>query len=132
MRNTFKLRFAGTIIMLLMIAVFGVAVMLLWNALLPGLFGLPALNYWQAAGMLLLVRILFGGIGDGFTRHGRQRVESQFHGHANRLREKWMNMNEDERREFMEKEKGFMGMHGLHSRFGHFFNDENAKDKENE
>ena len=45
MRNTIKFRFAGTIIMLLMIAVFGALVMVLWNWLLPGLFGFPVLNY---------------------------------------------------------------------------------------
>jgi len=38
----------------------------LWNWLLPALFGFPAVTFWQALGLLLLCRILFGGFG----RHG--------------------------------------------------------------
>ena len=96
MKNLFKFRFAGILIILAMIAVFAVVVMLLWNVLLPDLFGLPALNYWQAAGILLLARILIGGLGHNFGH----RNGFHFHGHSNELREKWMNMNEDERKEF--------------------------------
>lgn len=40
-------------------------VMLLWNALVPELFSGPALSYWQAAGILILSKILFGGLGGG-------------------------------------------------------------------
>ena len=35
----------------------------LWNALMPPIFGLPAIGYWQALGLLLLGRLLFGGLG---------------------------------------------------------------------
>ncbi len=35
-------------------------VMLLWNALLPGLFAVPAVGYWQALGLLVLARLLLG------------------------------------------------------------------------
>ena len=101
MRNLFKFRFAGFLIILAMLVVFGAAVMLLWNALLPGLFGLPALNYWQAAGLLLLVRILCGGLAHNFGH----RKGSHFRGQTNELREKWMNMSEDERKEFVGRVK---------------------------
>jgi hypothetical protein len=40
--------------------VIGAIVMLLWNALLPQLFGLHPITYWQAIGLLILVRILIG------------------------------------------------------------------------
>ena len=40
----------------------------LWNWLLPALFGLPAISFWQAVGLLVLARILFGGFG-GRGRH---------------------------------------------------------------
>lgn len=49
--------------MLLFIAIGGVAVLLLWNWLLPLLFGWPQITFWQALGMLALCRILFGGSG---------------------------------------------------------------------
>lgn len=34
--------------------------MWLWNAVVPVLFGLPALTFWQALGLTLLARCLFG------------------------------------------------------------------------
>lgn len=51
----------------LVIAIGGGLVYLLWNALLPALFGWPEVTFWQAFGLLALCRILFGGLG----RHGR-------------------------------------------------------------
>jgi hypothetical protein len=49
----------------LMIFVFGGIVMLLWNWLLPPLFGVPELTLLQAFGLLVLCRMLFGGFGGG-------------------------------------------------------------------
>ncbi|MGH8268803.1 MAG: hypothetical protein ACRES1_01980, partial [Steroidobacteraceae bacterium] len=54
------LAFAGFVIVGL--AVLSWVVMLLWNELLPGLFGAPPLRYLQAAGLLVLSRILVGGL----------------------------------------------------------------------
>jgi len=34
-------------------------VMLLWNALLPGLFGFPVIGFWQALGLCVMCNILF-------------------------------------------------------------------------
>jgi hypothetical protein len=51
-------------IFLSLVAVLGVVVMLLWNALVPKIFGGPTLNYWQAAGVLLLSHILLRGTPD--------------------------------------------------------------------
>jgi len=33
--------------------------MLLWNAVIPGMFGLPTLGYWSAMGLYLVCNILF-------------------------------------------------------------------------
>jgi hypothetical protein len=41
----------------------GEVVRLLWNWLLPELFGFPQITFWQALGLLALCRILFGGSG---------------------------------------------------------------------
>jgi hypothetical protein len=35
--------------------------MLLWNWLMPGLFGLAKIPYWQGWGLLLLSQLLFRG-----------------------------------------------------------------------
>src|SRR5215475_14024730 len=51
----------------------GEVVKLLWNWLLPPLFGWRMLNFWQALGLLALCRILFGGLSHGgHRRHGRR------------------------------------------------------------
>jgi len=72
MRKSFKFRFIAIAALLATIAAFSVAVTLLWNAVMPDIFGLNVLNYWQAAGLLLLARILFGGLGLGhFWPHGK-------------------------------------------------------------
>ena len=52
------------------VALGGAVVMALWNWLLPSLFGLPVVTFWQALGLLALSRILFGGVGLSGRRHG--------------------------------------------------------------
>jgi len=47
------------------IALGGLFTMLLWNALIPDLFHGPTLSYLQAAGMLVLARIMVGRGGRG-------------------------------------------------------------------
>lgn len=46
-------------------ALFGFITMWLWNALIPEIFGLMTITYWQAVGLLILFKILFGGFGNG-------------------------------------------------------------------
>ena len=48
---------------LLFTAIGGGIVLLLWNWLLPELFGWRQITFWQAIGLLALCRILFGGLG---------------------------------------------------------------------
>jgi hypothetical protein len=63
----------------------GFVVSWLWNALLPGLFSLPQISFWQALGILALARILFGGFGGGGSRgpgrHGMHRRHGGPRGH---------------------------------------------------
>jgi hypothetical protein len=40
---------------------FGIFVKLLWNALMPDIFGLPEIGYWQAVGLVILGHLLLGG-----------------------------------------------------------------------
>lgn len=55
------------------IVVGGFAVRLLWNWLLPPLFGVREVSLWQALGLLALCRILFGGWGRGWGSQGGPR-----------------------------------------------------------
>ncbi len=49
----------------LMIAIAGMATLLLWNWLVPVLFAGPAITFWQAIGLLALIKILFWSVGKG-------------------------------------------------------------------
>ena len=70
----------------------GTVVQLLWNWLLPPLFGWKELTFWQAAAMLALCRILFGGRGGGgggrSWRHKNMTPEEKDKFRA-RMRERW-------------------------------------------
>lgn len=76
----------GTIA-ILAVGIFGFVLMSLWNWLGPAVFGLHAITYWQALGLLVLSKILFGGFrgrpgGGGHWRH--------------RMRERWEQMTPEE------------------------------------
>ena len=51
------------------IGVFGWVTMILWNWLIPNLFSGPVITMWQALGLLVLSKILFGSIGKGHHRN---------------------------------------------------------------
>ncbi|MBN8217528.1 MAG: hypothetical protein J0L75_12855 [Spirochaetes bacterium] len=70
----------GTLLGAGFVAAVGALLMLLWNALVPGLFGWPHLAYWQAVGILILARILFGGFGRGFHRKFHGPMDHGMHG----------------------------------------------------
>jgi hypothetical protein len=61
---------------LIAVAGFGSAVWQLWNRLMPPLFGLPVIGFWQAVGLMALSWLLFGGWrgagGLGGRRRGRR------------------------------------------------------------
>jgi hypothetical protein len=84
---------AFTCLMIIGLAVLSGAVMLLWNEVVTGLFGAPPLRYLQAAGLLVLSRILFGGLrghfGLGRRRGWRERWEKLTPEERERLREKY-------------------------------------------
>ena len=51
---------------------FGAVVMWLWNWLMPVIFHLGVITYWQAVGLAILGRLLFGSFHHGGPRnHGR-------------------------------------------------------------
>jgi hypothetical protein len=66
--------------MLLFIFIGGEIVLHLWNWLLPPLFGFRQINFWQALGLLLLCRILFGGLGR-HSYYGRSRFRRRMEEH---------------------------------------------------
>jgi hypothetical protein len=85
------LRFA--VIGVLALGVMGLLVMGLWNWLVPALFGGPEIGFWQALGLLLLSRILFGSFGGRSSRDLRWR---------RRMMERWEAMTPQERERLRE------------------------------
>ena len=94
---------AGVIALLIAAcAVFGWLVATLWNWLMPPLFGLGAITFWQALGLFVLGRVLFGGF-RGFGGHHRR--------HRHHMRERWRHMTPQERESFSRGLRDNCGWH---------------------
>jgi hypothetical protein len=77
-------------------------VMALWNVLMPGIFAVRAITFWQALGLLVLSKLLFGGFRPYPGSSPRWR---------RRMMERWEQMTPEEREKFKH------GMrHGCHLR----------------
>ncbi len=87
----------------LFLAVFTFVVMRLWNWLVPAVFGWHVINYWQALGLLILSKILFGGFRGGPHRHWRWRRG---------MMERWEKMTPEEREKFRNSMRGRCGHFG--------------------
>ncbi|WP_039058401.1 hypothetical protein [Enterobacter sp. Bisph1] len=101
--------------------VLGLLVMSLWNALLPAILGVKSIGFWQALGVLVLSRILFGGLGFHGGMFGMAR---------RRMHERWMQMTPEEREAFIQQRREGFGRRdrcGWHSRF-----DERAEQRPHE
>jgi hypothetical protein len=79
---------------------FGFVAMALWNWLMPALFGLRVITFWQAMGLVILSKILFGGL----HSHGGRRRHWQ-----GRMRERWEQMTPEEREKFRAGMRGRCG-----------------------
>ena len=82
-------------------AAFGFVVTHLWNYLMPGLFGLRMITFWQAVGLMLLGRLLFGGF-----RPGRGGF-----GWRGEMVRRWEQMTPEEREKFRSGMRGRCGQH---------------------
>lgn len=92
----------------LLLAVFGALTMFLWNFVLTAVLGVSSISFWQALGLLLLCRILFGGLGIHGFMHMRGGLAGRRPGH-------WHKMDPEQRRELLERFGGFHGR--FHERF---------------
>lgn len=91
-----KRRFPFFFFFPLMLLVLSAVIMFLWNSILPEVIHVERINYLQAIGLFILSRILFGGF--RFGGRGRPGFGPRPH-----MREKWMNMSEEERMRFREE-----------------------------
>jgi Ca2+/H+ antiporter, TMEM165/GDT1 family len=96
--------FQVALFLLIVAAGFGQAVLQLWNWLMPKTFGLHAITYWQALGLLCLSWILFGGPRGWFGHRSHWR---------HRFKARWDTMTPEEREKFRQ------GMGAMRGRCGH-------------
>lgn len=80
----------------------GFVVMALWNALMPEIFKLPEINFWQALGLFILSRLLIGGFGGKHGRHNHSEGRKELMHH---MRERWEHMNPEQREKFRRRLK---------------------------
>jgi hypothetical protein len=81
----------------------GEIVKLLWNWLVPALFGWREITFWQGLGLLALCRVLFGG--HGFMGSGRSKMR-------HRLSERWERMTPEEQEKLRSRMSGRCGPFG--------------------
>ena len=74
------------------IAAFGFVAMHLWNYLMPAIFGLRVITFWQAVGLMILGRLFFGGF-----RHRPGGMPWR-----RKMMERWEQMTPEEREKFRE------------------------------
>ena len=72
---------------------FGFAAMYLWNWLMPAIFHLPEITFWQTVGLMILSRMILG-----FGCHGRRHHDH----YRNKMHDKWEKMTPEERENFRE------------------------------
>ena len=79
----------GVLTAVIFALIFGYFVMLLWNWLMPDIFSLKTITYWQAFGIVLLTRLIFGSIGQ---HHGHNKRHKKYEKYENadwREKEEW-------------------------------------------
>ncbi|HNE30689.1 MAG: hypothetical protein K1X47_09795 [Cyclobacteriaceae bacterium] len=90
-----------SVIGILAIGLFGYVVMSLWNWLIPDLFHGPVIGFWQALGLLVLSKILFGGFGRG---HGWKRNPGPYaQGWKSHWKNKWSTLSPEEKEKLKQK-----------------------------
>ena len=105
-----RFRFALPVFILIAALGLGAIVQWLWNAILPAAANFNPISYWQAVGLFLLCKILFGGFrGPGHHPHRSkwERFNRRF-GRGRReeimaWKNKWMQMTDEERRRFRQE-----------------------------
>jgi len=99
-RNRIRRVLKFALFAVLFVIVFSFAVLRLWNWLMPAVFGWHVITFWQAVGLLVLSKILFGGFRG---RPGRHMYWRQ------RMIERWEKMTPEEREKFRQGMRGRCG-----------------------
>jgi len=102
MRSVWSKRASKILLLVLLVPIgltlFSLLLMWLWNWLVPPVFGWHTINFWQALGIFVLSKILFGGFRGAGRMHGRRR-----------MMERWEQMTPEEREKFRKGMEGWCG-----------------------
>ncbi len=75
--------------------------MLLWNWLMPEIFNLTTITFWQALGLLAISKLLFGGFsGNKRCNCGKQGKRAHW---KEKFKQKWENMSDDDKAKWEHK-----------------------------
>ena len=85
---------AGLVIGVVLVLLFGTAVMLLWNAIMPALVHAAYVSFWQSVGLLLLARILVGGFHPPHRFRGRRGLRGYDNATRRQYEEWWRDVGE--------------------------------------
>ncbi len=96
-RRSHRMKPKFLLIAVIAVPLVGAITMLLWNWLMPAIFGLHAIDFLQALGLLLLSKLLFGGFHGG---HGRRCGGSRWDRH---MMHHWESMTPEERQKMIDK-----------------------------
>lgn len=101
----------------------GFSVQFLWNWLIPELFHGPLITFWQAIGLCLLGKLVFGWHGNGGGPWGA-RAKQQW---RRKMMDRMEHMSEEEREKLREK----LRRCGMGNRWGNenFYNEEKDQPK---
>ncbi|HPF87632.1 MAG TPA: hypothetical protein PK537_06210 [Candidatus Limiplasma sp.] len=56
---------------------FGMIIVWLWNWLMPAIFGLPTIRFWQGVGLFILARLLIGGFGNSHNESSKSHKDDK-------------------------------------------------------
>ena len=121
-----KFKFFMPVGLLFVTAAFCTIVMLLWNWLMPSIFGLAVISFWQAVGLFLLTRILFSGFGL-FSKANMMHHPDAYGSH---IHKKWRSMSDEQRREFIERRRKFEFGHPHSFDMGEYDKERGTEDKQ--
>ncbi len=104
----------GIILAVLFALVFAFLVQYLWNTILVSVFAVKMITFWQAFGIIILAKILFGGCGkhgaihkghDHFCNEGQNGKEffCDVDGKWDRYRDFWKEHGSDAWKEYLDK-----------------------------
>lgn len=103
MKKTVKTLVFVLLFLVVFPALAGIAVMFLWNSIIPVVCGFSAITFWQGVGLFLIGQILTGGILFAlfFVLAGIHAVTH----HRGELRNHWHGMTDEQRHEFIERRR---------------------------